>query len=45
MRPIDCIIAVTCALSLALQLHAVSPRQRQPLPCRPAAAQSGRLVF
>lgn len=45
MRPIDALIAVLCALSLALQLAAVSPRLRQPQPCRPAPAQSGRWVF
>lgn len=45
MRPIDALIAVICALSLALQLSTVAPRLRQPQPCRPAPAQNGRIVF
>lgn len=45
MRPIDTIVAVLCALSLALQLANAAPRLRQPVQCRPMPAQSGRLVF
>jgi hypothetical protein len=45
MRPIDILVVVLCSLILALQLTALTPRIRQPAPCRPMPSQSGRFVF
>ena len=45
MRPIDAIIAILCAATLALQLASAVPRLRQPAPCRLNPPQAGRWAF